>query len=46
MADMNTFFHEATLRICGSLEIETVAKDCLAYLKPIFYSKTEKTGVW
>jgi len=33
MADMNTFFHEATLRICGSLEIETVAKDCLAYLK-------------
>jgi len=33
MADMNTFFHEATLRICGSLEIETVAKDCLEYLK-------------
>ena len=32
---MNTtdFFHEATLRICGSLEIEAVAKECLEYLK-------------
>lgn len=33
MADMNTFFHEATLRICGSLDIEFVAEDCLEYLK-------------
>lgn len=33
IVDMSTFFHEATLRICGSLEIETVAEDCLEYLK-------------
>ncbi|MFY9398877.1 MAG: sigma 54-interacting transcriptional regulator [Desulfomonilia bacterium] len=33
MVEMIKFFHEATLRICGSLEIETVAKDCLEYLK-------------
>ena len=24
---------EATLRICGSLDIESVAEDCLEYLK-------------
>lgn len=33
MADMSTFFREATLRICGSLDIESVAEDCLEYLK-------------
>ncbi len=27
------FFHQATLRICGSLEIETVSARCLEYLK-------------
>lgn len=32
MTDMVEFFHEATMRICGSLEIEAVAQDCLEYL--------------
>jgi hypothetical protein len=27
------FFHQATLRICGSLEIEIVLERCLEYLK-------------
>ncbi|HPP45619.1 MAG TPA: hypothetical protein PK446_07490, partial [Methanomassiliicoccaceae archaeon] len=33
MADIDTFFREATLRICGSLDIQTVAESCLEYLK-------------
>ena len=32
-ADSIDFFHEATLRICGSLEIDVAAKDCLEYLQ-------------
>ena len=27
------FFHEATMRICGSLEIDAMARECLEYLK-------------
>lgn len=33
MLNMINFFHEATLRICGSLEIEVVAENCLKYLE-------------
>jgi len=33
MTDIIHFFHEATLRICGSLEIEEVAENCLTYLQ-------------
>ncbi len=33
MVDTSTFFHEATLRICGSLDIQTVIEDTLDYLK-------------
>ncbi|GBC61334.1 Fis family transcriptional regulator [Desulfonema ishimotonii] len=32
MDDM-TFFHEGTLRICGSLDIDEVLQDCYAFLK-------------
>jgi len=32
-AGLIDFFHEATLRICGSLEIDVVAKDCLEFLQ-------------
>ena len=28
-----TFFQEAAKRICGSLEVETVLKDCIRFLK-------------
>ena len=31
--DEMKFFHEATLRICGSLEIDTVLANCFDYLK-------------
>lgn len=27
------FFHQATMRICGSLDIDTVLSDCLAFFK-------------
>ena len=30
--DMN-FFHQATLKICGSLDIDKVVRECFAYLK-------------
>ncbi len=33
MQDIINFFHEATVRICGSLEIEEVAENCLDYLQ-------------
>lgn len=31
--DRNEFFRQATVRICGSLEIETALLDCLQYIK-------------
>jgi transcriptional regulator with GAF, ATPase, and Fis domain len=31
--DDMAFFHEGTMRICGSLEIEEVLHDCLAFMK-------------
>ena len=31
--DENAFFHEATLRICGNLEIEEALQACLKFLK-------------
>jgi len=33
MLNEKDFFHEATLRICGSLEIEKALWDCLIYLR-------------
>jgi len=33
--DKNTFFREATLRICGNLEIEKALFDLLQFLKDI-----------
>jgi transcriptional regulator with GAF, ATPase, and Fis domain len=32
MNDME-FFHQATLRICGSLDVETILRRCMQYLK-------------
>ncbi|SHK52594.1 Transcriptional regulator containing GAF, AAA-type ATPase, and DNA-binding Fis domains [Desulfatibacillum alkenivorans DSM 16219] len=52
--DENKFFREATLRICGSIEIEKALFDCLDYLKNFipaesvylhFIDLREKTGV-
>jgi transcriptional regulator with GAF, ATPase, and Fis domain len=31
--DENVFFHQATLRICSSLDIETALKSCFEYIK-------------
>ena len=31
--DDRTFFHEGTMRICGSLDIDEVLRDCLAFMK-------------
>ena len=31
--DDMTFFHEGTMRICGSLDIDEVLKDCLVFMK-------------
>ena len=31
--DYNEFFRQATIRICGSLEIETALSNCFEYLK-------------
>ena len=33
MVDEKDFFREATLRICGSLEIEKALWDCLVYIR-------------
>ncbi len=33
MTDNSNFFRGATLRICGSLEVETVGEECLEYLQ-------------
>jgi transcriptional regulator with GAF, ATPase, and Fis domain len=33
MIDEKTFFHEATIRICGQLEIGQAMKDCLKYIQ-------------
>ena len=33
MVDANLFFREATLRLCGSLEIEQGLKACLDYIR-------------
>ncbi len=33
MANDTTFFHQATLKICGSLDIDRVVHDCAVYLK-------------
>ena len=32
-SDDMTFFHEGTMRICGSLDIDEVLRDCLAFIK-------------
>ncbi len=32
-SDDMTFFHEGTMRICGSLDIDEVLRDCLAFMK-------------
>ena len=31
--DENTFFRQATLRICGNLDFEIALQECLVYLK-------------
>ncbi|MBT4092272.1 MAG: hypothetical protein HOE30_27595, partial [Deltaproteobacteria bacterium] len=33
IADENRFFREATLRICGNLEINEALRDCLLYIR-------------
>jgi hypothetical protein len=33
MVDANVFFREATLRLCGTLEIEKGLKACLDYIR-------------
>ena len=33
MTDDMTFFHQATIKICGSLDIDKVVRECAAYLK-------------
>lgn len=34
MADDMAFFHHATMKICGSLDIDHVVHECAAFLKP------------
>jgi len=34
MIDENAFFRQATLMICGNLEIESAMADCLRYMRP------------
>ncbi len=33
--DENDFFRQATLRICGSLDMETAMRGCLQYLSEV-----------
>jgi hypothetical protein len=33
--DKNDFFRQATLRICGSLDMETAMRGCLRYLSEV-----------
>ncbi len=53
MIDENEFFREATLRICGNLEIEEGLRDCIKYLSKyipadsIYLERYEKgLGAW
>ena len=40
MVDEKTFFHEATIRICGQLEIGQAMKDCLKYIQDYLPAET------
>jgi|APSaa5957512576_1039674.scaffolds.fasta_scaffold00480_13 transcriptional regulator with GAF, ATPase, and Fis domain len=42
----NEFFREATLRICGNLEIETSLFECLKYLKTVIPADSMNLSVW
>jgi transcriptional regulator with GAF, ATPase, and Fis domain len=44
--DENTFFREATLRICGNLEIEVALFECLDYLKKAIPVESANLSVW
>ncbi|MGD9202518.1 MAG: sigma 54-interacting transcriptional regulator [Chitinispirillia bacterium] len=44
--DENNFFREATLRICGNLEIEVALWECLKYLKRVIPADNMILGVW
>jgi formate hydrogenlyase transcriptional activator len=42
----NEFFREATLRICGNLEIEDALWECLKYLKTVIPADSMNLSVW
>jgi len=44
--DENEFFREATLRICGNLEIEVALWECLKYLKSVIPVDSMNLSVW
>ncbi|TFG95189.1 MAG: sigma-54-dependent Fis family transcriptional regulator, partial [Calditrichales bacterium] len=44
--DTNAFFREATIRICGNLEIEVALWECLKYLKSIIPVDSINLSVW
>lgn len=44
--DENIFFREATLRICGNLEIEVALFECLEYLKKVIPAASANLSIW
>ncbi len=42
----NEFFREATIRICGNLEIEVALLQCLKYLKGVIPVESMNLSVW
>ena len=44
--DENIFFREATLRICGNLDIEVALFECLEYLKKVIPADSANFSVW
>ena len=44
--DENQFFREATLRICGNLEIEVALLECLKYIKRVIPADSMNLSVW
>ena len=46
MQDENEFFREATLRICGHLDIEVALFECLQYLKQTIPADAAQLAIW
>ena len=45
-ADENEFFRQATLRICGHLQIEVALLECLKYLETVIPADSIFLSVW